>query len=151
MGTNRLTRAASEAAQISARVTLGDILPPGSKLFMLVTRVSRSGMSRRIRCFVPYRADADAGIRRDGIRDVSYLCARALGWGVSDDGVLVHGCGMDMGFHLASELAHAVHGSRCAQCGEPWPCTVVSNRKSYAADVVAGHTLARPTLTHEWL
>lgn len=68
-------------------------------LYFEVTSVSRSGMSRRIhvRYVTPDR----------GIRTVSYLVGAALGERHDpDSGVLVHGCGMDMRFHLADRIAH---------------------------------------------
>jgi hypothetical protein len=29
----------------------------------------------------------------------------------------------------------------CAECGEPWPCTVQSNRGAYLPAIVARHTV----------
>jgi hypothetical protein len=63
-----------------------------------VTRVARSGMSRRIRVLI---------VNDGRIFNLSYRVAMALGWRYHDGDGAVHvdGCGMDMGFHLVSSLS----------------------------------------------
>ena len=74
---------AQQAERSEAIERLKQYLPPGSELLTLVTHVARSGMSRRIRCFAIDSKDL---------------------------GLVVGGCGMDMGFHLAHSLSYSLHG-----------------------------------------
>jgi len=64
-----------------------------------VTSVSRSGMSRRIRFYAAtlYRGKPD-------IDDITYLIARIGDYTMSDDGLRIGGCGMDMRFHVISNF-----------------------------------------------
>lgn len=70
------------------------------RLVFDVRTVARSGMSRRIAVYVVTEGR--------GVRNVSYLVAQALGASWNDDGVRIDGCGMDMRFHLANRIAHAL-------------------------------------------
>lgn len=79
--------------------TLRKMLPVGKTVFTSLNHVSRSGMQRRIRCYI---------VRRGGIKDISYLVATALGDTLDDRGIKVSGCGMDMGFHLVYSLGGAL-------------------------------------------
>jgi hypothetical protein len=59
---------------------------------------------------------------KDGINDISYLVARATENRLADDyGVVVRGCGMDMGFELVYNLSRALFpdgfGVPCEKCG----------------------------------
>lgn len=74
---------------------------PGTRVYTTVRHVARSGMSRRIAVFVVVAGE---------IRDVSYRVATAIGWQFRGEAVVVNGCGMDMGFHLAHSLSYALHG-----------------------------------------
>ena len=76
---------------------LREIFKPGERVTTLLRHVSRSGMQRSISVL-------------HGDTDVSYLVATALGdrvdkWG----GVVVPGCGMDMGFHLVYALSRTIY------------------------------------------
>lgn len=83
-------------------------LPPGSTVWTNLHHVSRSGMSRLISVHV---ADAD------GINNVSGYVARVLGMNLDRDrlALKVSGCGMDMGFHVAYNLARTLYadGFQC--------------------------------------
>jgi hypothetical protein len=81
-------------------------LPHGSTVYTVLRAVSRSGMSRKISLYT---------VDKDGkLWDIGNYVAKALdskpvefmgSW------VLVAGgCGMDMGYHLVSSLAHALFG-----------------------------------------
>lgn len=72
-------------------------------IYVSVTHVSRSGMSRRIKVLM---------IDGNRLVNLSYRVSQALGWRYNDrDGsVHVDGCGMDMGFHLVYELSAALYG-----------------------------------------
>lgn len=89
-----------------ARETLRAHLPVGASLSGLVTYVSRSGMSRRVRLLA-----ASNGT----VRDWSYTIARATGSRYDERGVEVGGCGFCPVLHVVDYTAHAVHGS-----GEAW-------------------------------
>jgi hypothetical protein len=70
---------------------LRQTLPPGSTVYTMLHHVSRSGMRRRI----GLRA-----ISGDSMLYLDSLAARALGEPRPEDGLVVDGCGMDMGFNL---------------------------------------------------
>lgn len=93
---------AQQSEQNEARETLRKLFPPGSRVGTILRHVSRSGMSRSISVVVQ---------DEDGIRDVSYLVARALGDKIDRDrgGVKVGGCGMDMGFSLVYNLSATLY------------------------------------------
>ena len=93
-----------------ARETLERYAPKGTRFTAIVTHVSSSGMSRRIRFFVPAQ-------RQDGTlftSELTYALAIVLGYPVKDDGngygLHVHGAGMDMRFHVISSVSRALYG-----------------------------------------
>lgn len=102
------------AEQQQAADHLRTLFPPGSTVYTVLRHVSRSGMSRSISVL---HQDAD------GISDVSYLVARALGDKLDRErgGVKVGGCGMDMGFSLVYNLSATLHpeGFGCVGKGCP--------------------------------
>lgn len=85
---------------------LHDWIKPGDTLYTILEHRAASGMSRWIRCLLikidekgkPYflhpnhAVSVVLGLRRDR----------------KHEGVFVSGCGMDMGFHVAYELGHAL-------------------------------------------
>ncbi len=77
-------------------------LSPGTKVYTIVTHVSRSGMMRRIKPFTiinnePY--DLSWQIARLGLFQRKY----------PNDDLTVYGCGMDMCFHLVYELGRDLY------------------------------------------
>ena len=97
------------------KAELRQLLVPGAKVYCILRSVSASGMSRSISLYVKSEGD---------MRNVDSLIADALGYKLSKKtGVLVSGCGMDMGFHLVYALGCALwpagtgtpHGSRNGQ------------------------------------
>lgn len=120
----------TERAQ-HARTMLLKMLKPGDTVYTVLRHVSKSGMQRRIDCYA---------IGKD--RRLQYLSGymEALGLGKrgkKDQGLVVNGCGMDMGFHLVYGLGTTLwpngtkkpHGTRN---GEP--------------DSASGYALK-----HEWI
>jgi hypothetical protein len=92
-----------------AHETVMRYAPEGTRVTALVTHVSKSGMSRRIRFFVPT-------IDRNGnpeIVELTHAFAVVTDNNVKDDGngygVNVHGCGMDMRFHIISNVSRALY------------------------------------------
>ena len=85
--------------------------PVGSTVYTILRHVSRSGMSREIGVL--------ASLGDGDFRHPNYAVSKALGWpqGKSDS-VKVSGCGMDMGFHLAYALSHALYPTGHGCTGE---------------------------------
>jgi hypothetical protein len=83
-------------------------LKPGDTVYTVLTHVSRSGMSRHIRVILlkPDRASPNGGVR---IIEPNYAVAGVLGYKLANrDGMVVGGCGMDMGFHVVYQLGKAL-------------------------------------------
>ena len=75
-------------------------LSPGDTVYTILRHVSRSGMQREIGIV----------IIKDGV-DIhpNYAVSKALGMRQGNrDGIIVGGCGMDMGFHLIYCLGRAM-------------------------------------------
>ena len=111
---------AEQAEQTEAQDQLRAILKPGDEVRTILRHVSRSGMSRSISVIVS---------NGDGVRDISWLIARA-GLGRFDrkyDGIKVGGCGMDMGFSLVYNLSRALYGDSFVCVGEGCPSNDHSN------------------------
>jgi hypothetical protein len=106
---------AEQAERDEALSDLRALLRPGDTVYTILRHVSRSGMQREIALCI--------------IRDGSH---RYLNWGASKilgtrqgkhDGLIVGGCGMDMGFALVYNLGAALwpdgapepHGTRNGQ------------------------------------
>lgn len=85
-----------------ARASLLEILKPGTRVYTNLKRVSASGMTRHISLHI-----AD----KDGIRDITWLAARVLGDTLNRDtgGIVVSGCGMDMGFEVVYRLSYRLY------------------------------------------
>jgi hypothetical protein len=87
---------------------LRDLLPVGSTAHTILRHVSRSGMSRRISVVV---------ITPEGPHDVTWHVAQVSGYNLSRDheGLVVGGCGMDMGFAVVYSLSRTLYpnGHRC--------------------------------------
>lgn len=115
--TQRLPEYVAEAVRSEwARDQLRDLCPPGTTLYTVLHHVARSGMTRRI------------GVRviEDGQpRYLDGLVHRAAPdfFRLSESGgIVMGGCGMDMGFHLVSSLSSILYpdGFRCL--GEDGNC-----------------------------
>lgn len=89
--------------QEDALFTLRELLPVDAVVYTVLKHCSSSGMQRVIQPLAVV----------DGkILDLTFLAARA-GLHRRDDkrgGLVLRGCGMDMGFSLVYDIAHAVHG-----------------------------------------
>jgi hypothetical protein len=104
------------AMRDEARAHLREYLKPGDTIYCTLRHVSRSGMQREISFHV---------IRDDEPRWLDYWIARACDYRRGKrEGLIVSGCGMDMGFHVVYHLGAvlwpngtpAPHGTRN---GEP--------------------------------
>lgn len=92
-----------------ARETVARYVPIGTRVTAIVTHVSSSGMSRRIRFFVPAQ-------RQDGslhISEVTHAFAIVLGLPIKEDGngygLNISGAGMDMRFHVVSRVSRLMY------------------------------------------
>lgn len=98
-----------QSEQNEARETLRGILKPGQTVYTILRHVSRSGMQRSISLLVQ---------EPDGMREISYLVARAMDYKIDRDrgGIKAGGCGMDMGFSLVYNLGYCLYpdGYGCA-------------------------------------
>lgn len=98
----------TEQQRQDAIAKLREYLRPGDNVTTTVMHVSRSGMYRAIKCQI---------VSRGEILDISWLVARATGFGFDErhGGVKASGCGMDMTFHVVYSLSSALwpDGYRC--------------------------------------
>jgi len=79
---------------------LREILKPGDTAYTVMRHVSASGTSRRIDVYT---------IKDNQPRFLTGYTAHAIGWKWGDKaGIVVGGCGMDMGFHLVYTLSRTL-------------------------------------------
>lgn len=137
------TTKAQLAERADAQDRLRALLAPGDTVYTVLRHVSASGMTRHI----------GAVIMVDGApMDMSGLVARAIGerFHPRNGGVVMGGCGMDMGFHLVYVLSRVLYpdGHPCVgvvRC----PSNDHSNGdRNYGAHVHADGGYA---LRHRWL
>jgi hypothetical protein len=89
-----------QAEQADAIATLKNCgIADGTTIYVCLKSVSKTGMSRRV---TVYAVD-------DGrIVPLTYHVSKALSLPHNDNGVLVKGCGMDIGFWLVRRLSTAL-------------------------------------------
>lgn len=93
-------KAQKEQERQEAIARLRTYLQPGDTVYCVLRHVSASGMSRRIDLYV---------MKDNEPLWISSLAARACEWRLSDkQGIIVGGCGMDMGFHLVYSLSYTL-------------------------------------------
>ncbi len=119
-----------------AMKNLRKALKPGQTIYFVVTHVSKSGMQRSIEFYIPTtRVENETVIgimgstrkaaRRTVIDKITWELSRVLGYRVDqkNGGLIVGGCGMDMGFHCVYNLGRVLwpkgtrkpHGMRNGQ------------------------------------
>lgn len=139
----------------AAIAQLREWLKPGDTVYTILRHVSRSGMQREIGVVLPQKPTDDG-------RPITFIypnwsIGKALGLRQGkSDGLIVDGCGMDMGFHLVNSLSHALYGSGYACLGKG-KCP--SNYHHNAGHLDGGRAAERFDLTHadgyalrhEWL
>lgn len=105
-----LTNRAGKAAMAEyARAQLRDILPPNSTVYCVLRHRSASGMSREISFLVAVPGNENSG-GKPYIRDITHRMVDAgLGWRLGKrGGLVIGGCGMDMGFAAVYALGCAL-------------------------------------------
>ena len=87
--------------QIEYRDALRAMLTPGQTVYTSLEHVSRSGMSRRISLYI---------VVDGSIQDITWQAAKAgAGKLHRDGGIVMGGCGMDMGFALVYNLGRTLY------------------------------------------
>lgn len=91
----------TKADETEAREFLRKNLKPGDKVYTILRHVSRSGMMRIISPVI---------IRNNEPQDISWQVAKLGMWQrkYPNEGLTVHGCGMDMGFSVVYELSRVL-------------------------------------------
>ncbi len=105
-----------------AKDRLRELLKPGDTVYTILRHRSRSGMSRRISAVTADHHDLDWLIERAGIFKSSSR----------GPGLVLGGCGMDMGFHLVYNL-----GASLWPNGTPEP----HGRRNGEPDSAGGYAL----------
>lgn len=112
-----MTKAEKETERTEAMVRLRKALKPGQTIHFIVTHVARAGMSRSIEFYIP-GYETSHGKRRLSIERITWEMSRVLGYRIDqkNGGLIVGGCGMDMGFHCVYTLGQKLwpHGTRKA-------------------------------------
>ena len=107
-------QSAKEIERETARKELLEILKPGDTVYCVLRHVSRSGMQREI------------SLMTDGMRNIDWYVERVLDMRRGKrDGLVVGGCGMDMGFHVVYNLGYVLfpEGFTCTgRDSHPNPC-----------------------------
>ena len=115
-----------EQERAEAIAKLREWIKPGDTVYTVLEHVSRSGMQREIRV-VLMRQDPDYGIV-DLHPNHAVASALRMRQG-KRDGLIVSGCGMDMGFHLVYELSHVLYPDGFDCIGKGCPSNDHSNRE----------------------
>jgi len=104
------------ANKAESAADLRKLLKPGDVVKTILRNVSRSGMSRRISMVIA---------RGDEVEDITWDAARVMedsvkqgGKYVQDAGMVVGGCGMDMGFHIVYSLSRILFPDGFMCCGK---------------------------------
>lgn len=139
---------AQQAERLEAIDKLREIFPPHSTARTILRHVSRSGMRRSI------------SVIGQDCADVTFWVARAMGERIDqkNGGIIVDGCGMDMGFSLISNLGYALYPSGYPCTGSRDTCrssdhhqgrTYRGERVPYSAEEI--HPSGCYAINHRWL
>jgi len=101
-GWNKISTAKGSAIiKANAIVDLKALLSPGDKVYTILRKCASSGMSRHISFFIINVENKP--------HDISWLMSRALDYRQGEKGgLIISGCGMDMGFHLVYNLSRVL-------------------------------------------
>lgn len=138
-----MTRA-QRAERDEAITKLREWIKPGDTVYTVLDSVSRSGMSRTIRV-VLMKAD-DNG--KPYMLHPNHAVATALGLRQAKrgDGLIVGGCGMDMGFHLVNNLSMVLYPEYvCLGKGKCPSCYHVNHRDHVRCDGYEGRFCWTPS------
>lgn len=137
-----------EIERENARKELLEILKPGDTVYCVLRHVSRSGMQREISLFV--RGEHAEKFPDQAIRNIDWYAARLLDMRRGKrDGLVVGGCGMDMGFHLVYTLSRVLFADSFICIGEKCPANDHSNGdRDYTPHK---HSDGGYALNHRWI
>ena len=112
-----------QAEREDAIAKLREGLKPGDTVHTILRHVSRSGMSRRIDL---------VKLTNDEPRYLTWLAAKAIGCRSTGngEGLVVGGCGMDMGFHVVYELSRVLF-PKGFKVAENQPCKHCQDRPGF--------------------
>lgn len=109
--TTKLTKAEAVQRKAESLAFLRKHLKPGDTVYTLISHVSRSGMSRDVRLFMPYLVKEHDGREVPRIMSITWHVANATGATPLDRGEWVigmGGAGYDAGFECVYRLGHAL-------------------------------------------
>jgi hypothetical protein len=107
---------AQRAERTEAIERLREWVKPGDTVYTVLRHISRSGMQREIGVLVP--RSGEPGQPADFLHP-NHAVATAIGSRLGKrDGVIMGGCGMDMGVALVYELSYALYGAGYACLGK---------------------------------
>lgn len=144
-GKRETKKAAAERERAESVQRLRELLPPGSKVLTVLRHVSASGMQREID-FYHARPGSDDGHGGVDFWYLTTLIGRALGYRMGKRGLIVGGCGMDVGYHVVNSLSYALHGmadvgaeaQEAGKAGRSFAPTATEYRSGYS-------------LRHDWI
>jgi len=143
-----MTKKEKEAARLKAIEYLKEYFKPGDTVYTALKHVSSSGMSRHIAVYT-------LGIRDNGkpfIHEVSHLVADALDYRqAKNSSLVVGGCGMDMGFHVAYSLSSVLFDGNFTCIGEGCASNDHFNGDPKGYEVGHEHTNGGYALKHKWI
>lgn len=138
----RLTKT-HQAERHDAVTRLRELVKPGDTVYTVLRHVSSSGMTREISLYVMIDNEPFW---------LTGLAARAMGDRTGKrDGIIVGGCGMDMGYHLVYNLGRTLwpNGVPCA--GEQCQSNDHNNGDRDRSDSTKVHTDGGYALRQRWL
>jgi hypothetical protein len=145
MGITNAEKKEKQERKAHARKALLKLLKKTHKVYTCLKHVSSSGMTRHISCYVG---------GKDGIVDITWYVSQLLDYrrNSRDGGLVVGGCGMDMGFAVVYNLGAVLypHGFKC------WgkDCNSNDHLNDYNCKRERGKHLHKSggyALTHYWI
>lgn len=108
------TKAALQAVKDANILAMKKYIQPGSTVYTVLRHVSASGMQRRIDL---YTICDNRMIYLSGYAEGAGLAKRHK----TKEGLIVNGCGMDMGYHLVYNLSYILFGYQAGdQLNHEW-------------------------------
>ena len=117
-------KAIRETEKQDAIERLREWLKPGDTVYTILRNVSRSGMQREISLKAMHKDGSEGMLHLDG--NVALACGERIG---KHDGIVVGGCGMDMGFSLVYNLSSVLFREGYTCSGES--CRSSEHRGEY--------------------
>lgn len=135
--------------------TLRAFIQSGQRVYTSLEHVSSTGMSRRIRVYVPVKSEHE--INGMSIRDITWHVAKACGYRFNEDkhSIVIGGAGMDMGFSIVYSLSSVMFRHTFTCIGEKCHSNDHTNDRDgsweRSKNVGRLHSDGGYSLTHSWL